>query len=149
MTDKQGKEGDSESSQEIFDIVNAVYQSYYAPDPSLQEPIITDDKTPDMYVFFDEETAGEATDEFKMYCNGSERLRAAGSQNIDVLNWWKNKSKLYPNLSKMARDYLAIPATSTSSERLFSSGKHLISDTRNSLSSRTIQACQCLKSWEI
>ena len=37
-------------------VVNAVYQSYYAPDPSVQEPIITDDKTPDMHVFFDEET---------------------------------------------------------------------------------------------
>jgi hypothetical protein len=34
------------------------------------------------------------------------------------------------------------------SERLFSSGKHLISDTRQSLSPSTIRACQCLKSWE-
>jgi len=93
-------------------------------------------------------TAVEAADEFKMYCNESERLRSAGSQNKDVLNWWKNKSKMYPNLSKMARDYLAIPGTSTLSERLFSSGKHLVSDTRNSLSPTTIQACQCLKSWE-
>ena len=47
----------------------------------------------------------------------------------------------------MARDYLAIPATSASSERLFSSGKHLITDSRNRLNQETIQACECLKSW--
>lgn len=47
----------------------------------------------------------------------------------------------------MARDYLAIPATSASSERVFSTGRHLISDTRNCLSAKTIQACLCLKSW--
>ena len=43
----------------------------------------------------------------------------------EVLAWWKVKSKKYPNLFKMARDYLAIPATSTSSERLFPSGNHI------------------------
>ena len=65
----------------------------------------------------------------------------------DVLMWWKSNSRKYPNLSRMARDYLAIPGTSASSERIFSSGKELISDRRNSLSPDTIQACQCLKSW--
>jgi len=61
--------------------------------------------------------------------------------------WWKVNSKTYPNPARMARDYLAIPGTSASSERLFSSGKLTISETRNSLSGTTIQACQCLKSW--
>ena len=65
----------------------------------------------------------------------------------DVLMWWKSNSVKYPNLSRMARDYLTIPGTSASSERLFSSGKELITDKRNLLSPDTIQACQCLKSW--
>jgi len=43
---KQGKEGNSESSQEIFEIVNAVYQTFYAPDAGLQEPFIITEKTP-------------------------------------------------------------------------------------------------------
>ena len=46
-----------------------------------------------------------------------------GTETDDVLMWWKFNSKKYPNLSRMARDYLAIPGTSASSERLFSSGK--------------------------
>jgi hypothetical protein len=82
-------------------------------------------------------------DEFRIYCDDNNRLRGS-----DILGWWKLNSNNYPNLSRMAKDYLAIPGTSTSSERLFSSGKHLIADTRKSLSPSTIRACQCLKSWE-
>ena len=46
----------------------------------------------------------------------------------------------------MARDYLAFPATSVSSERLFSSGGIMISDRRYYLAPKTIRASQCLKS---
>ena len=65
----------------------------------------------------------------------------------DVLFWWKYAAKKYPNLSRMARDYLAIPGTSTSSERLFSTATDLLTENRNRLSAPTTQACQCLKSW--
>lgn len=37
----------------------------------------------------------------------------------DILNWWKNHELFYPNLAKMARDYLSIQATSVASERVF------------------------------
>ena len=47
----------------------------------------------------------------------------------------------------MARNYLAIPATSVSSERLFSSEGIMISDKRFNLAPKTIRAGQCLKSW--
>lgn len=38
---------------------------------------------------------------------------------VDVLKWWKNHQKPYPRLARMARDYLAIPASSVPSERFF------------------------------
>ncbi|EPZ36066.1 HAT dimerization domain-containing protein [Rozella allomycis CSF55] len=66
---------------------------------------------------------------------------------IQPLNWWKSNELMFPTLSKMAKDYLAIPGTSASSERLFSSGRQLITDFRCSLSPATIQACMCLKGW--
>lgn len=47
----------------------------------------------------------------------------------------------------MARDYLAIPATSVPVERAFSCGTDLITPTRCRLSDDTIRACMCLKSW--
>lgn len=63
------------------------------------------------------------------------------------LEWWKNYEQQYPRLACMARDYLAIPATSVSSEQCFSSSKNLITDNRNRLLGKTVRACMCLKSW--
>ena len=122
----------------MFAIVNAVYLRFYCPDDI--EPIEIEKHD----LFTRRSKTPQAKKEFELYCTDDD---PSGVENKDVLAWWKCKSKKYPNLSRMARDYLAIPATSTSSERLFSSGKHMISDTRNSLSPSTIQACQCLKSW--
>ena len=39
---------------------------------------------------------------------------------INPLEWWKRNEDWYPALAKMARNYLAVPATSTPSERTFS-----------------------------
>lgn len=47
----------------------------------------------------------------------------------------------------MARDYLAIPATSSPVERAFSKGRDLVSFRRNALNAETIRACMCLKYW--
>ncbi len=64
-----------------------------------------------------------------------------------VLDYWKINSDRFPNLSRMARDYLAVPGTSTPSERAFSGGRQLITDFRCSLSGETITACMLLKNW--
>jgi hypothetical protein len=53
----------------------------------------------------------------------------------------------YPHLARMARDYLAIPASSVPVERIFSGGTDLITPTRCRLSEDTIKYCMCLKSW--
>jgi len=65
----------------------------------------------------------------------------------DILEWWKHHSGTYPCLARIARDYLAIPATSVPAERVFSGGADLITDKRGSLNEDTIQACMCLRSW--
>ena len=38
----------------------------------------------------------------------------------DPLMWWKQHQQEFPDLSRMARQYLAVPATSASPERFFS-----------------------------
>ena len=40
---------------------------------------------------------------------------------IAVIKWWKEHSIVYPTLARMARDFLAIPGSSTASEHQFSS----------------------------
>jgi hypothetical protein len=47
----------------------------------------------------------------------------------------------------MARDYLAIQASSVASERAFSSDGNMITDTRCRLVPKTIRVAQCLRSW--
>jgi hypothetical protein len=70
---------------------------------------------------FQQITTSKIEDELKSFTQRTDRWRG---KNADILAWWKSQSETYPNLSKMARVYLAVPATSASSERLFSSRKH-------------------------
>ncbi|KZV97167.1 hypothetical protein EXIGLDRAFT_568149, partial [Exidia glandulosa HHB12029] len=58
----------------------------------------------------------------------------------------KNERDL-PILARMARDYLAIPASSVSVERLFSAAGGLTTRERSSLSAKTIRECMCTKLW--
>ncbi|CAB4422049.1 unnamed protein product [Rhizophagus irregularis] len=70
-----------------------------------------------------------------------------GINGINLLEWWKLNETQYPHLAAMARDYLAIPATSVPIERAFSGGTDLVTQKKCSLSPETIRACMCLKSW--
>jgi len=47
----------------------------------------------------------------------------------------------------MALDLFSIPAMSADPERLFSSSKHVLRDTRNRLKCESLEALECLKSW--
>jgi hypothetical protein len=65
----------------------------------------------------------------------------------DPLKWWVDNKYVYPQLHRMALDYLSIPATSTSVERVFSQGRHLLPYSRNSLSPSSVRAFLCFGSW--
>lgn len=56
----------------------------------------------------------------------------------DPLEWWKEHAKRYPNLSIMARQYLACPATSATVERLFSKVGIAYAKKRQSAGANTI-----------
>ena len=62
------------------------------------------------------------------------------------LEYWKISKNNKPYISRLARDLFAIPATSTPSERLFSSAGFMINDKRNRLLPKTIRAAECIKS---
>jgi hypothetical protein len=67
---------------------------------------------------------------------------------FDILHWWRvHGSTAFPSVALMARDYLAIPATSASIERVFSGGRDLVHFRRSALNEESIRACMCLKSW--
>ena len=74
-------------------------------------------------------------------------LNSPVDSNTDSLIWWKTHDKDYPILSKIAKDYLTIQATSVLSERAFSISGLTISKTRNRLDPETARAIICMKNW--
>lgn len=56
----------------------------------------------------------------------------------DPISWWKQNFTKYPRLTVLVRHYLAIPATSVPSERIFSSAGFILTKLRNKLSSSCV-----------
>ncbi len=69
----------------------------------------------------------------------------------DVLASWVKMSKdlecLFPTITKLAREVLAMPAMSAECERIVSQAKQTITDDRSRLGAGTIEALQCPKKW--
>jgi hypothetical protein len=68
-------------------------------------------------------------------------------ENFEILTWWKTNSNKYPVLSAMARDFLAIPVSTVSSESAFSLSGRILSDNRSSMTPQTLEALVCGKDW--
>ncbi|OMO96075.1 putative Zinc finger, BED-type [Corchorus capsularis] len=83
-----------------------------------------------------------ATDELTQYLSES-----PAPTKTDVLEWWKVNSTRYPRLSAMARDFLAVQATSVKPEELFCSKGDEIDKQRFCMPHDSTQAILCIKSW--
>ena len=57
----------------------------------------------------------------------------------NVLEWWASNEKQFPALSVMARQYLGIPATSASAERLFSIAGRAFDDFRQNMKAEMLE----------
>ena len=68
-------------------------------------------------------------------------------ENADILLWWKNHQLIYPNLSRMARDFLSIQATSVPVERLFARSSLIIRIHRNGLKKDITIELLCINDW--
>lgn len=60
------------------------------------------------------------------------------NRNEDPLNYWREHAKIFPRLYTLAKKYLAIPATSVPSERLFSKAGYVLGDRRNRMDSQKL-----------
>lgn len=67
--------------------------------------------------------------------------------NFDILNWWKVNSSKYKVLSEVARDVLAIPVSTVSSEAAFSTGGRVIDQFRSSLTPKLVECLICMQDW--
>uniref|UniRef100_A0A3B3QQ95 HAT C-terminal dimerisation domain-containing protein n=1 Tax=Paramormyrops kingsleyae TaxID=1676925 RepID=A0A3B3QQ95_9TELE len=65
-------------------------------------------------------------------------LKPPKGDSFDVLLWWKQHEKTFPDLAMVARDVLSIPALSAASERDFSSAGFVIEERRTQLKPGTV-----------
>jgi hypothetical protein len=66
---------------------------------------------------------------------------------FEILAWWKNKTEVYPILSHMARDVMAIQVSTVASESAFSAGGWVIDPYHSRLDPKMVQALICTKDW--
>ncbi|KAL2893947.1 putative AC9 transposase [Bienertia sinuspersici] len=57
----------------------------------------------------------------------------------------RNNSSKFPVLARIAKDILAIPASTIASESAFSVGRRVLDEKRSRLSSKSIEMCVCKK----
>ena len=59
--------------------------------------------------------------------------------NCNILEWWASREECFPNLSRMARQYLGIPSSSAAVERLFSAAGRDFSHLRHNMKASTLE----------
>jgi hypothetical protein len=65
---------------------------------------------------------------------------------VNILTWWREiGEKRYPHIALMARQYLAVPASSAAVERIFSFAGLSYSDLRKSLHDTTLEEFMWIK----
>jgi hypothetical protein len=70
-------------------------------------------------------------------------------QDTDILQYWASKEYKFPIIARIARDHLAMPATSALSECVFSIGGDIITKKRNRLGTGNTRRLLCLQDWGV
>lgn len=65
----------------------------------------------------------------------------------DPIGYWHECRERYPQLSRMALDFLTVQPMSAECERLFSGAGQMVRPQRGNLEANTIGMCQVLRSW--
>ncbi|KAL2897664.1 Zinc finger BED domain-containing protein RICESLEEPER 2 [Bienertia sinuspersici] len=87
--------------------------------------------------FSSNSSCGEINSKLDNYLNAS---LVANEDGFDVLKYWQSQKSIYPVLSRMAKDILAIPITSVASESSFSMGGRVLTKFRTSLLPKNVEA---------
>jgi hypothetical protein len=70
-------------------------------------------------------------------------------RDTDVYKYWASKEYEFPIIAQIARDHLAIPATSAASECVFSVGGDIVTKKRNRLGGSNTRRLLCLRDWGV
>jgi len=72
--------------------------------------------------------------EFEQYLNEPQV-----TMTTDILEWWGTNETRFPNLARMAAQYLGIPASSAAAERVFSISGRIYGDLSQNMNAITLE----------
>lgn len=138
-------EDDENEAEEILRKKYEEYSANYLPTPiesrsSSPTPIESTIYQPKLFAIFEQNQLRRASDEVTEYLR-EDKI----TFNQNPFEWWASKKGKYPILAKIARTYLAAPATSTPSERLFSDAGNVLSEKRTRMDSELFKRIIFLK----
>lgn len=105
---------------------------------------IENDEDSDIFVLYEGKgkTNSDWQKELNLYL---EEERA--NESVDILKWWRLYADKYPNLSRMARDFLPISASSVPLEQYFSKNSLPDRNYRYRLTEKSFRCLIGLNSW--
>ena len=80
-------------------------------------------------------------DEYQRYLKEAE----INFRKDDPMDWWRKHEFCFPHVAKLARKYLAIPASTAPAERVFSTAKNILQKKRWSLLPERLGKCIFLR----
>ncbi|KAL4272778.1 hypothetical protein GQ457_13G009750 [Hibiscus cannabinus] len=86
-----------------------------------------------LYNEFNEEDDEDVVDKCELDTYLEEAREKRDADSFQILHWWKMKSEKYKILAAMAKDILAVPISTVSSESAFSTSGHVLDQFRSSL----------------
>ncbi|XP_048596538.1 zinc finger BED domain-containing protein DAYSLEEPER-like [Brassica napus] len=96
-------------------------------------------------------TIGDSLSDYEIFLTELNRYLGEtlvlGSEDFDVLRWWRVNNTNYPILSKIAADILPIPCSTVSPDSVFDTEVKEMDNYRISLPSGTLEALLCTKDW--
>ncbi|XP_016458429.2 zinc finger BED domain-containing protein RICESLEEPER 3-like [Nicotiana tabacum] len=96
--------------------------------------------------FEDDTASSNGKSELDLYLE-EPKLDLEKFQDMDVVMYWKDHSRKYPDLSVMARDILSIPITIVASESTFSIGGHVLTKYRSCIHHENVQILVTTRNW--
>lgn len=79
------------------------------------------------------------------YDLGALELKPDGSN--DILKWWAKRSTIFPVVSTIAKELLAVPASTVSVEQAFSVGGYILDKRRSNLLPENLEAQSLMNDW--
>lgn len=148
-----------EATRDILKTINAIDQDRQLREVLVLNPTNTPGRTPkrmkknevsqeDVMREFAQDNGSdsdreEEEDEIERYI----KAKLIFTKDDTVLSWWTKWSINYPQLSLLARSLLGVPASSATSERIFSASGRILEERRQNLKERAVDDMLLLRNF--